>query len=110
MPVAVPARRYPGGASIAVGKRRDGGAIGRGIPWGGTECQTQSERPKRGPRRSTRAPKVAVNLSGQGAATAGPMRRPGSGQQDRRGMGTNLAKWAGLVVLCLLLRPSPTSK
>ena len=53
---------------------------------------------------------VATDLTGRMQATAGPMRRRGSGQQDRGGMGTNLGRWPGLVVLCLQLKRSPTSK
>jgi hypothetical protein len=54
---------------------------------------------------------VALDGLGEVAPPDRPKRRLGSGQQDRGGMGPAFSgKPLGLVVLCLLLRLSPTSK
>lgn len=77
----------------------DGSGEDESLLWGGTKA-------KRSPKDRSAVPegvntsKVAIDLTGRDAPRQGPRRRPGSGQQDRSGLGTNLAKWAGLVVLC----------
>lgn len=88
---AVPARHQSAGPLLRSDRHETAAQWKDGIPWGGTSCQTQSERPKRGSRGSITAPKVAANLIAQMQRLSGPKRRRGSGWQDRGGMGTNLS-------------------
>lgn len=70
------------------------------LPWGGAKA-------KRSPKDRSAAPERPKTLESSGQSVRawvprrGLKRRPGSGQQDRSGMGTNLGKPPGLVVLCL---------
>ena len=79
------------------------------LPWGGIKGKAQSERVKRDPRQSDFTAESSTQRSGAVTPPDRPKRRPGSGQQDREGIGTNSGILLGLVFLCLLLRPSPTS-
>lgn len=82
------------------------------LPRGGTPGAAQSEREKRGPRHGDDdVSQVALNDPGMVTPLDRPMRRLGSGQQDRGGIGTSSGRrlTPGLVVLCLPLRLSPTS-
>lgn len=88
---AVPARQTAAGHPMRSDRDETAAHRMNGIPWGGTSCQAQSERPKRGSRRSIIASKVAANLIAQMQRRLGPKRRRGSGWQDRGGMGTNLS-------------------
>lgn len=82
------------------------------LPRGGITGEAQSEREKRDPRHGDDdVSQVALNDPGMVTPLDRPMRRLGSGQQDRGGIGTSSGRrlTPGLVVLCLPLKLSPTS-
>ena len=86
---AAPHARETCGALIAVGSRPDGGAMDDRHTVGRDQMPSAVRKAEARSPGAAPPSQVAANLTGQVHATAGPKRRRGSGQQDRKGMGTN---------------------
>lgn len=85
--------------------------IAGSLPRGGIKDKAQSERAKRDPRHSDQDAESSAQRFGECHATRSALSDgPAPASKIAQGIGANLSEMLGLVVLCPLLKPSPTSK